>query len=675
MPAVQKWIGGEGAVDIQSAPIVMFPDDEKALRPTAEILVEDMAALGLPKPEIIVSDKPRDKPCIMFSLETAPFGAGSGTIEAQAYCVVVSEAGITVRAHDKGGIYAGTRSVLQMLVAGGKKTLPCGTIIDAPVTKMRILMLDVGRKAFPLGTLYDYLRVLGWYKMNTLHLHLSDGSFDGRYGGFRVQCDTFPGLTSKDCFYTKKGLREFQDKAAAMGIMVIPEIDMPGHAAGFCLYWPDLAWDKNPYKGALDVNNPKLLPRMKQVIDEMIPIFDSPYMHIGTDEYRVPYKDDAQRAKTGENFRKFINEMNRHIRSKGKECVVWDGWEHVKGKTEIDPTVVVDMWWGCFDTNAYLKAGHKVINSNQNVTYLTSGRPCYGVNNAGLYQNWKPNHFGKVNPSMDAPGFLGAKLHVWCGQGPTGWTMTEIAGETFESVQAMSETLWGRKGSPDYKAFLDRAAPLEKVPGVVALDRLPASSGVVLDKPEEVALKKDAAPAALPLDGTARADLEFPWTLTMEVRQDAVNGRGVILSSDLSEICANYEWNDRKKVVNEAEAARGKEKFEKVIRRGFGIDRATGNWRTDLVGSVRTPVDTTMGPENSRVYDEAPLPMGQWVKYAVIAEKRHTRVFRDGKLIGETRGVQAICPLMRLGSPDAKNTFVGAVRNLKVVNKAEDPAK
>lgn len=677
VPAVRQWTGGVGSVDIRNVPVFISVADAAALRPTAEVLAEDMVALGLPRPEIIVGDQPAGKTGIVFALTDKPFNAGAGTIEEQAYSVEITPAGVVIRAHNNGGVFAGTRAMVQMALSGGlkkdgKAAVACGKITDAPVTKMRILMLDAGRKAFPLNTLYDHLRVLGWYRMNALHLHLSDNSFDNRYAGFRVQCDTFPGLTSKDCFYTKKELREFQDRAAAMGIMVIPEIDMPGHAAGLCAYWPDLAWRKNPYgKGALDVNKPDLLPRMKQLIDEMIPIFDAPYMHIGTDEYRVDYKDAAEKLKTGENFRKFINEMNRHIRSKGKECVVWDGWEHVAGETQIDPTVVVDMWWGIFDTNAYLKRGHKVINSNQGVTYLTAGRPVYGVSNPGLYQNWKPNKFGKVNPPMDAPGFLGAKLHVWCGQGPTGWTMTEIAGETFESVRAVSETLWGVKGSPDYKTFLERAAPLETVPGVTTLERLPAGeNGVVLDKPDIIELKKDAGPVALPLDGAARADLEFPWTLTMEIRKDADNGRGVILSSKLSEICTNYEWNDRKKVVNAAEADRGKEKFEKIIRHGFGIDRATGNWK----GENPTPVDTTMGPENSRVYDETPLPVGTWVKYTVVAEKRHTRVYRDGKLVGESRGnIQSLCPLMRLGSPDAANGFVGAVRNLRVINRAEAP--
>lgn len=659
VPAVQQWQGGTGTVDVLRAPIVVVAGDEKTLRPTAEMLQADFAAMGFPKPEIIAGEQLAGSKAIKFELTEKPFNAASNVIEEQAHSVEIGPDGVTIAAHNRAGIYFGTRSLLQMLAAGKRDAavLPCGKIIDGPVTRYRLLMLDVGRKPFPIATLYDYLRILGWYKMNGLHLHLSDSSFDNHYGGFRVQCESFPGLTSKDCFYTKNELREFQDRAAAMGIMVLPEIDMPGHAAAFAMLWPDIAWQQNPYSGNLDVTNPKTIGRMKQVLDEMIPIFDAPFFHIGTDEYRVPCKDDAERLRAGEGFRAFINTMNAYVRSKGKECMVWDGWEHAKGETEIDPTVCVDMWWGIFNTTNYIARGHKVINSNQGVTYLTSGRPTYGVNNAFVYNNWKPNHFGKVNPPLNAPNFLGTKLHVWVGQGPTGWTMTEIADQTVPSIVAFSETLWGRKGSPFYKVFLDRAKGVENIPNITIFNRIAATNGIVLDQPREVVLTKEKPNDALPLEKAARADLEFPWTLSMDVKKTANNGRGVILSSDFAEICDSYEHNERKKVTN----PELKEKISKVVRTGFGVVRASGNWGA-------TPAEAKMAAENSRVYGE-PLPLDKWVHVTVVATHKHTAVYFDGKLIGE-ENQQMICPLARYGSTDSGNSFIGSVKNLRVYDHA-----
>jgi hexosaminidase len=654
VPAVQQWQGADGSVAIAGTPIVLAAKDEKLLRPTAELLRAD-----LPTPaEIIVGDAPAGKTAIVLTLTDKPFHAAAQAIEEQSYQVDVTGRGVTITAHNRGGIFSGTRSVLQMLASGS--TLPCGRIIDGPITRYRFLMLDVGRKAFPIETLYDYLRILGWYKMNALHLHLSDSSFDGRYGGFRVPCDTFPGLASKDCCYTKRQLREFQDRAAAAGIMILPEIDMPGHAAAFAMYWPELAWRQNPYSGVLDVNNPKTIERMKKVLDATTPLFDAPYFHVGTDEYRVPCKDAAERARTGDNFRKFINEINAHLRAKGKQCVVWDGWEHVKSDVRVDPTVVVDMWWGCFDTNAYLGEGHQVINSNQGVSYLTTGRPTYGVNNAGIYNKWQPNHFGRCNPPLGAPGVLGAKLHVWCGQGPSGWTMTEIADQTVPSIVAFSEKMWGRKASPDYKAFLERAKLVAKVPGVTIFNRLPAVDGVVLDQPQEVTLTQRRPSLPLPPGRGDRADLEFPWTLTMEVKKTAVNGRGVILSSAKAEICDSYHWDQRKKVTNPAL----KEKVAKVTHVGFGVVRAAGNWGP-------TPAEAKMAAENSRVYGD-PLPLGQWVTVAVVATRNHTAVYFDGKLMGQ-QPQQMICPLRRYGSTDASESFLGVVRKLRVYDRALTP--
>ena len=185
VPAVQQWQGATGHLDIRNAPVVLASKDEKLLRPTAELLRCDLAG----RSEIIIADRPVGKPAIRLVLSDIPFKAGTNVIEEQSYTVDITGKGVTVTGHNRAGIFFGTRSILQMLEA--ERTLPCGRIVDGPVTRYRLLMLDVGRKAFPMAALYDYLRILGWYKMNGLHLHLSDSSFDNHYGGFRVSATRF----------------------------------------------------------------------------------------------------------------------------------------------------------------------------------------------------------------------------------------------------------------------------------------------------------------------------------------------------------------------------------------------------------------------------------------------------------------------------------------------------
>ena len=120
-----------------------------------------------------------------------------------------------------------------------------------------MLMLDVGRKPFPLGVLKDYLRILAWYKMNELHLHLSDEAFGGGYTGFRVQCDTFPGLASKDLLLHKKRIARVAGRGA--GDAASPSrrrSTCPATRACFTDYWPDLRLE-GLSASYLDVTNPQ----------------------------------------------------------------------------------------------------------------------------------------------------------------------------------------------------------------------------------------------------------------------------------------------------------------------------------------------------------------------------------------------------------------------------------
>ena len=203
----------------------------------------------------------------------------------QAYQLVVNE-GVTISASTPDGIFYGTRTLLQMLKVGNGK-LPCGTIIDHPDYARRMLMIDVARKPYPIWVLKDFVRIISWYKMNELHLHFSDDSF-GSYSAFRIQSKKFPGLAAKDLSYSWEDLRDLQDFAELRGVTITPEIDMPGHANSITSYWPQL---RNPKgllgKDKIDVTNPKAAQIMESLVGEMIPLFDAPDFHIGTDEFGI----------------------------------------------------------------------------------------------------------------------------------------------------------------------------------------------------------------------------------------------------------------------------------------------------------------------------------------------------------------------------------------------------
>lgn len=640
VPAVLQWTPAAGTLDCPGFSVVTgdFADVAALLRDDAKLIGRTAAG-----------------PAVRFvkgSVDALPAGSRAD----EAYRLEIGARDIGIRAATPAGAYWATRTLLQL--AAPTNVLPRGVVVDAPRYARRMLMLDVGRKPTPLPVLYDYLRLMAWHKMNELHLHLSDEAFGGGYTGMRVQCDTFPGLASRDLHYTKAELRALQDFAKQRGIVITPEIDMPGHARAFTDYWPGLLIPGESSKSYLDVTNPKTIERMKALLDELIPVFDAPDFHIGTDEYRIG-GSPARKAELHEAFRQFINTMNTHIRSKGKNTRIWSGFEHMQGTTDIDGTVIIDMW-ETDDAQGQIARGHAVINSNHGRTYIVPGAHYYGVSNPGIYNSWEPwmvSGDAAKNPAPDDPKLLGGKLHVWNDQGPTGYTQTEIAWLTRPSLQAFAEKLWGTKGSPDYAAFQARAAGVERAPGVALFDRRPAQpDGTVLAQAREIAL--GGADARVEFDGKAdRADLEWPWTLTVEVKRTAdFDHRGVILGSDLAELCANFAREEERK----EKGADGREVKTKFTRRGLGLVRSAG-------APGPNPSVSHLSKDVSRVYAD-PLPLNQWVSLAVVGTERRTQVYVNGELKGES-GEQMVCPLARLGAADG-SSFAGSVRNLRVVDRA-----
>jgi len=630
VPAVQSWDAGQGLLETKGRSVALAAGIQATL-------AKDLTDAGL------IAAKSEGSADVVITLDRAGRDLKPG-----GYAIEIGDK-VILRGADLEGAFNGSRTLLQLLRHDSK--LPKGTIIDWPGSPRRMLMLDVARKPFPLPVLKDYLRMMAWYKMNELHLHLSDEAFGGGYTGFRVESKKFPGLASKDLFYTKEDLRDLQDLAHSLGITITPEIDMPGHARCFTDYWPETALAGHP--GYMDVTNPKTIERMKELLDEMIPIFDAPDFHIGTDEYRVG--GGPRQVELHEGFRQFINTMNAYIRAKGKNTRIWSGFESMKGTTEIDPSVTIDMW-ETEDAKKQVELGHKVINSNQGYTYIVPGAHYYGVNNGGVYQSWLPwNISGNPanNPPKGDPAVLGSKLHVWNDQGPTGYTMTEIAGLAFPSMQAFAEKMWGTKGSPDYAMFQKRAAQTLPVPDVHVFDRLPAKTkeGLVFELPTERDLA--SADAKFPLMTGSRTDLEYPWTLVMEIKKTADSDkRGVILSSGLAEICSDFSRTEEHK----SKDAAGKEVKTSTTRKGLSIVRACGTPGAD-------PASSHIAKDLSGVCGDSPAT-NTWVKVAVTADKNRTTMFVNGVKAGDCN-VQGLCPLAMLGSATG-NSFVGKVRNLKV---------
>lgn len=650
VPAVVEWKGAEGKWSAKGRQVYYATPEVNDISDVAPILARELRDLQV-NPDDQLG---RAGPGIHLVLDQKFADLGK-----EGYRIEIGDE-VTISAPWRSGLYYGTRTFLQMIRQGGPNfELPKGTIIDKPAYRQRMLMLDVGRKPFPIPVIKDYIRIMAWYKMNELHLHFNDEAFGNGYSAFRLQSDVFPNLAAKDLSYSKQEIRELQDFARERAITITPEFDMPGHSAAFSAAWPELAIPGQP--NYLDVRKPETAARLKKLLDEFIPLFDAPDFHIGTDEYRVKASSKEEKDELNKAFFTFVNEMGAYVRSKGKNARVWFGVEHSRGIPALDPNLILDVW-NIDDGKSQIAKGHTVINSNEGRGYIVPGAHYYGVSNAGIYNTWEPWMFGRdasKNPDKSDPKLMGAKLHIWNDQGPTGYTHTEIALLSFDSIIACSEKFWGTKGSKNYAEFQPRATLTKPVPGVTVFERLPAANadGLVLEMPGEHTLADEKATVEYPFAKVARGDLEYPWTLTMKVMStQAPANRGVILSSKLVEICSNFTREEEVKRKDKD----GKEVKSVVKKQGIGMVRAAGFMPGD-------PFSAAKKDDVSRVYGDG-LKLNEWVTLTFVGEARKTTLYIDGQKVGQS-GDQMICPLMRLGS-ETGNSFVGKVRDVKVYNKA-----
>ena len=239
------------------------------------------------------------QPLVTFRQINSPLSSAESK---EGYTLIVSEKGVEISAGEFSGFFNALQTVRQLIRKDNKKySMPYCRIKDAPAFPVRGLMLDVGRNYMSVPFLKSVVRRLSHYKINVLHLHLSDDP------GWRVEVKKYPELTVETSFwptrqpgkfYTQEDIKSICDFCDSLNIRVIPEIDMPGHSAAF--------------RKAIgkDMQTPEGMQVLKEALDEIIPLFKDSLFHIGSDEVHFKMKE-------------FMPEMIRYVRSKGKQVVVW----------------------------------------------------------------------------------------------------------------------------------------------------------------------------------------------------------------------------------------------------------------------------------------------------------------------------------------------------------------
>lgn len=234
--------------------------------------------------------------------------------EDEAYQLTVTKNKIVVKAMTERGAYWALQTLKQLVIdKKGKTSFEGCTIVDYPAFRIRGFMQDVGRTYISIDELKREIAQLAQYKINTFHWHLTENL------GWRLESKLFPMLNDSSTFirqpgqfYTLEEAKDLVDFCKQHQVLLIPEIDMPGHSLAF----------EKAFRHNMQSKEGKII--LKLLLDEVCETFDVPYLHIGTDE--VQFTDPT-----------FVPEMVQYVRQKGKKVISWNpGWNYKPG--EIDMT-------------------------------------------------------------------------------------------------------------------------------------------------------------------------------------------------------------------------------------------------------------------------------------------------------------------------------------------------
>ena len=482
VPELKEWKGSKGDFVPSSDMRVVYADE--ALRAVAEAFAADYGQMFGAAPAV-AQGKPSAGDIYFTLKKDKKLGSEGYAIRVDRY--------VTVSAPEVVGAYWATRTLLQISEQTEDRHLPKGQLRDWPDYAMRGFMMDCGRKFIPMSYMRDLVKMMAYYKMNTLQVHLNDNGFKqffghdwGRtYAAFRLECDTYPGLTARDGYYTKREFIDFQEEAASRFVEIIPEIDAPAHTLAFSHYKPEIG-SQEYGMDHLNLFNPETYKFMDGLFKEYLegdkPVFRGPRVHIGTDEYSNKKKDVVEK------FRAFTDRYIRLVESYGKQACVWGALTHAAGDTPVkSENVIMSAWYnGYADPKEMVRQGYKLISIPDGLVYIVPAAGYYYdyLNTEYLYNNWTPAHVGKAVFEEKDPAILGGMFAVWNDHVGNGISVKDIHHRLFPALQTLAAKTWGAQAGLPYADFDRLRQGLSEAPGVNQLGRIGRTEGLVYEVPE-----------------------------------------------------------------------------------------------------------------------------------------------------------------------------------------------
>lgn len=317
---------------------------------------------------------------------------------------------------------------------------------------------------------------MAYYKMNTFHIHLNDNGFkqyfnndwDKTPSGFRLESDYFPGLASRDGYYTKEEFIELQRHAERLGVEIIPEFDVPAHSLAFVHYRPELG-SEDYGKDHLDLFKEETYNFVDSLFMEYLsgdePVFRGPRFHVGTDEYSN--KDSL----VVEKFRHFTDHCIREAEKYGKQACVWGALTHAEGATPVKvDNVLMYAWYnGYANPKEMMDLGYDLLSIPDGLTYIVPAAGYYYdyLNCEYLYNNWTPAQIGNQKFEEKHPQIKGGSFAVWNDHAGNGISFKDIHYRVFPAMQTMATKMWsGTDTKTPYDEFNKKRQNISDAPGL-----------------------------------------------------------------------------------------------------------------------------------------------------------------------------------------------------------------
>ena len=429
----------------------------------------------------------------------------NGFDHAEAYEINISPTQILIKGSDAAGVFYGIQTLRKSLPIGVKSdkvNMTCGKVSGAPLFSYRGMHLDPCRHFIPLDSVKVYLDMLAMHNMNQFHFHLSEDQ------GWRIEIKKFPELTEIGAyrngtvighngnlydtirhggFYTQDELRDLIQYAAERHINIIPEIDLPGHMQAALACYPNMGCTRGPYEvwkrwgvseDVLCAGNEEAMLFAEDVLNEVMDLFPSPYIHIGGDECpktrwekcpKCQAKIKELGLKGDERFTRedylqsyVMNRMAKVVEARGRRVIGWD--EILEG--DVSQSAIIMSWRGTEGGIEAAQKGHDVIMTPQNYMYFNYYQSDDIANEPLSNGGYLPVEFvynfqplpKELTPEQQKH-IIGVQANIWTEYIAHFWHVQYMA---LPRMEALTEIQWNNPQERDFEAFVERCRKMKQ---------------------------------------------------------------------------------------------------------------------------------------------------------------------------------------------------------------------